>query len=131
MIAITPLYAGFFGLLLILLSWRITSLRSKYEIKMGDGGHTELTAATRAHGNLIEYLPTALLLMIIVEMQGFSPWVLHTLGLQLVTARVLHLRGVNDPSGKSKNRKIGTRLTWIQIALSSLLCIAGKFGITF
>jgi uncharacterized protein len=88
-------------------------------------------AAVRAQGNLIEYLPTALILLLLLEIMGFSPHILHLLGLLLVAARILHVYGINEPSGASLSRKIGTRMTWAQITLASLFCLAGAFGIAF
>lgn len=125
----TPLYAGFFGFMLVVLSWRVVRLREKLQVKMGDGGHEVLTAATRAQGNLIEYLPTALILMLSAEFGGLHPLFIHLLGILLIVARLMHVKGINDPSGKSKLRRIGTRLTWLQIGLSSVACILAAFGV--
>jgi uncharacterized membrane protein YecN with MAPEG domain len=127
----TPLYAGFFGLLLVFLSWRVVNLRNRYQVKMGDGGHSELTAAVRAYDNLLEYLPTALVLMMMLEFLGFNTLVIHVLGLWLVGARLLHLKGIQEPSGASKSRRIGTRLTWVQMAATAIFCLIGSFGFTF
>jgi uncharacterized membrane protein YecN with MAPEG domain len=131
MTSITTIYAGFFGFLLVYLSWRVVNLRNKHQIKFGDGGHTELTAAVRAQGNLVEYLPTALLLMFVLEFLGTHPMVIHALGATLVIARVMHLKGMNEPSGKSISRKLGTRLTWVQILVASSLCFLSAFGFIF
>lgn len=128
---ITPLYAGLFGIMLVYLSWRIVRLRNKYQIKMGDGGHNALIAATRAQGNLVEYLPVSLILMLMLEFLATSIWILHGLGIWLLIARVLHLKGIKDPSGTSIHRKIGTRLTWAQLISASLLCIVGSLGWVF
>lgn len=128
---ITPLYAGLFGIILVYLSWRIVHLRNKYQIKMGDGGHSALIAATRAQGNLVEYLPTSLVLMLMLEFLATSAWILHGLGIWLLLARLLHLKGIKDPSGTSIHRKIGTRLTWAQIVVAALLCIIGSLGRVF
>ncbi len=127
----TPIYAGFFGFMLVILSMRIVKLRNQLQIKMGDGGHEVLIAATRAQGNLIEYLPTALILMLAAEFSGFTPAIIHALGILLIVARLMHVKGINEPSGKSKFRKYGTRLTWLQIGITSALCIMGSFGIRF
>lgn len=130
MIIVTPLYAALFGVLLVFLQWRITHLRSKYQTtRMQEEGHSEMAAATRAVGNLVEYLPMALLLMILAEAQDTAPAVLHGLGLTLVAARLLHLKGLKDPSGKSPLRLLGTRLTWAVIVVTSLICVAGSFGV--
>ena len=127
---ITPIYAGFFGIMLVLLSWRVTKLRRKYEgNKMRDAGHNELTAAVRAQGNLVEYLPIALLLMWMLETMQFSPWLIHALGSMLIIARLMHLHGLNEPSGDGIGRKLGTRLTWLHIVICGLLGFAGAFGL--
>lgn len=128
---ITPLYAALLGLLLVYLSHRVVSLRNKFQIRMGDGGHAELTAAVRSQDGLIEYLPTALLILLMVELLGFSPIVVHLLGVWLVAARLLHLKGQREPSGASRLRRLGTRLTWGQMTAACLLGLAGFFGMTF
>lgn len=130
---ITPLYAGFFGIMLVVLSWRVTKVRLKYDgNKMRDNtGHNELTAAVRAQGNLIEYLPLALLLMWMLETMGFTPLIIHLLGVFLISARLMHLHGLSEPSGTGMGRKLGTRLTWLHIFICSLLGFAGSFGFIF
>lgn len=129
---ITPIYAGFFGIMLVLLSWRVTRLRRAYESsKMRETGHNDLSAAVRAKDNFVEYLPTALLLMWMLETMQFDPKTVHVLGIVLIVARMIHLHGLKDPSGESVTRKFGTRLTWLQIGVSSLLCFAGSFGFIF
>jgi uncharacterized membrane protein YecN with MAPEG domain len=125
---ITPAYAGIFGITLVLLSWRVVRLRNKLQVKMGDGGHTELTAATRAQDNLLEYLPMALILMFMLEVMATSAVAIHALGLLFLLARFLHLLGIREPSGSSMKRKIGTRLTWLMLLAASALCIAAAFG---
>jgi uncharacterized membrane protein YecN with MAPEG domain len=129
---ITPVYAGFFGIMLVMLSWRVVKLRRKYDSsKMKESGHNELTAAVRAQGNLIEYLPISLLLMWMLETMQFSGWIVHGLGILLVVARLMHVHGLNEPSGNGAGRKLGTRLTWLQIVIGSLLSFAGAFGVIF
>jgi uncharacterized membrane protein YecN with MAPEG domain len=130
---ITPIYAGFFGIMLVVLSWRVTKLRYKHEGNkmLRDAGHNELTAAVRAQGNFIEYLPIALLLMWMLETMQFRPIVIHALGVLLVIARLMHVHGLNEPSGAGKGRRFGTRLTWLHIVICSLLAAVGSFGVAF
>lgn len=126
---VTPLYAAILGLLLVLLQWRIMGLRSKYQTnRMQEEGHSEMAAATRAVGNLVEYLPMALLLMALAEAQDTAPAVLHALGITLLVARLVHLKGLKDPSGRHPLRQLGTRLTWGVIVVTSFICIAATFG---
>jgi len=131
LIFITPIYAGLFGLMLVALSWRVTRLKQKHDgsHKMNESSHNELTAAVRAQGNIVEYLPMALLLLWMLEIMQFSPWILHWLGILLIAARLLHLHGLNEPGGNGMGRRLGTRLTWLQIIVSSLLSFAGALGI--
>jgi hypothetical protein len=127
---VTPIYAGFFGIMLVTLSWRVTKLRTKYEgNKMRETGHNELTAAVRAQANIFEYLPFALLLMWMLETMQFTPLLIHALGILLIAARLLHLHGLNEPSGDGIGRKLGTRLTWVHIAICAVLGFAGSFGV--
>lgn len=129
---ITPLYAGFFGIMLVVLSWRVNELRVKHEhAQMRDFNHNELTAAVRIRDNIIEYLPMALLLMWMLETMQFNPWVIHGLGVLIIIARLLHLQGLSEPSGNGRGRKLGTRLTWLHITLCSVLAFAGAFGYIF
>ena len=128
---ITPLYAAFFGILLVILSWRIQKLRLKTQPRMNEETHSEMTAATRAQSHLIEYTPMALLLMLMAEFQETSPFLLHALGLTLVAARLLHLKGLKDPSGKSPLRKTGTRLTWLVLVIGSITVAVGSLRFTF
>lgn len=129
MITVTPLYAAFFGLLLVVLSHRIQRLRDKYQLNRAqEQTHGDMAAATRAVSHLVEYTPMALLLMMLAEIQDTPPAVLHALGMALFVARFLHLKGLKDPSGKSALRRIGTRLTWAVIVAASLLNVAACFG---
>ncbi len=127
---ITPIYAGFFGIMLVTLSWRVTKLRRKFEAnKMRETGHNEMTAAVRAQASIVEYLPFALLLMWMLETMQFSPWIIHALGAELIIARLLHLHGLNEPSGDGLGRKAGTRLTWLHLVICAMLAFAGSFGV--
>jgi len=126
---ITPVYAGIFAIALVVLSWRVAHIRKKQETGlMRDNAHNELAAAVRAQANVVEYLPVAMLLMWMLESMGYAPFVLHTLGVFLIFARLLHLHGLNNPSGNGPTRKLGTRLTWAQIVISAVLCFAGAFA---
>lgn len=130
--AVTPLYVAFFAVLLVALQWRLVSLRDKYSsARMQDDGHSEMAAVTRAVAHMVEYTPIALLLLLIAETQGTSPFVIHALGLTLIAGRLTHLKGLRDPSGKSPLRRLGTRMIWGQIIIASLLCAASSFDIIF
>ncbi len=130
---ITPVYAGFFGILLVVLSRRVTNLRRKYESsnKMRESGHNELNAAVRARDNIVEYVPYALLLMWMLETMQFSAHLIHGLGILLVVARMAHLHGLSQPGGDGFGRRLGNNLTWAHIIICSAFCFSGAFGFVF
>lgn len=82
---ITLPYGSILGLLLLVLTFRVVYLRRTLLVGIGAGEHRRLEKAIRAHANLIEYVPFALILMLLLEQQGSPPWQLHVLG---VTRRV-------------------------------------------
>jgi uncharacterized membrane protein YecN with MAPEG domain len=120
---ITPLYAGLIGLLLIGLAYNVSRLRVRLKVVFGDGGQPELERAIRAHANLTENAPLALILLAAVEAQGFSTLVLHILGITLIVGRVLHAFALVRNAGPSVGRASGILLTWLMILLASLLAI--------
>ena len=120
---ITSLYAGILALLFAALSLRIPKLRMKHKVGLGDGGVPELQRAVRVHANFAEYVPLALLLLLLMEAQGYSAWFLHIMGLMLVVGRGLHAYGLNQTAGPSPGRFIGTISTLFCIAAAGLLLI--------
>lgn len=65
---ISLLYIALLTLLLLVLSGRIIRLRWRDRIGMGIGDSKDLEVAVRIHGNFIEYVPLALLILVIMEM---------------------------------------------------------------
>ena len=120
---VTPLYAGLLGLLLVVLAFNISRYRVGLKISFGDGGHPGLKRAVRAHANLTENAPLALILLLAVEVQGFSAPVVHALGGTLVIGRLLHAFGLSRNEGASAGRAVGILLTWVMILVASLLAI--------
>ncbi len=126
----TPIYAGFFGIMLVLLSRRVIQLRKHPDTgnKMRESGFSELTATVRARESLVENVPFALLLMWMLETMQVGPHIIHGLGILLVVARLLHLHGLSQPGGDGTGRRLGNNLTWLHIIACSVLCFAGAFG---
>src|SRR6185437_10307166 len=59
--------AGVLGLLTLVLATNISRLRRGRGISLGNGGHKDVEAAIRAHGNLIEWAPLVLLLIYLLH----------------------------------------------------------------
>lgn len=126
--SITALYAGLLGLILLYLSARVTRVRRTDKIGLGDGGNKQLALAIRVQANFVEYTFPALFLILILELNGFSPTKIHAFGIALIAARLLHAMGLSQSAGYSLGRFWGTLLTWTVLGLAALLAIAGFFG---
>ena len=126
---VTAIYAAPIGLLVVALAGRIAWLRWTYKVGLGDGGNPQLARAIRAHGNLVEFAPMALILMALCETNGAPAPFLHTTGTALVVGRLLHAQGLSSSSGVSFGRGVGTTLTWLVLlaaALGALLLALGR-----
>ncbi len=117
---ITALYAAPIGLLAIALALRVVLLRRRFQVGVGTGGQPELARAVRAHGNLLEYTPLALLLLLLLESAGARGLLLHGIGAALLIGRLLHAWGLSLNSGVSFGRFYGTALTWAAIIVTAV-----------
>jgi uncharacterized membrane protein YecN with MAPEG domain len=106
-LSVTGLYASLLAILFITLAINIIRLRYQYKTGIGDGGHETLEKAIRVHGNFAEYIPMALLMLGLYEINGADPSVLHVLGASLFIGRILHAVGLSKTKGVSKQRQIG------------------------
>jgi uncharacterized membrane protein YecN with MAPEG domain len=86
----TALYGAMNVLLTVLLAARISQLRLRYRVRLGDGEHKDLQRAIRAHGNNVEWLPLGLLLLLIAELSGAAAHALHAVGGLLFLGRLGH-----------------------------------------
>ena len=95
--AITAVYAVLLASLFLGLAVRAAYLRWHETDYLGQSS-PRLTRAVRAHANLAEYGPVALLLMLLAELLAAPGFALHALGTALVVARVIHAAGIlRDP----------------------------------
>ena len=107
LVPITALYAIVLGVIAIALIAPIGPLRLKKEISILDGGDPELAVAMRRHGNFVEHVPLALILMAICELNGASGTLLHGVGIVLVAARIAHPIGLKADDLSPKLRLVG------------------------
>lgn len=128
MMHITGLYAALGALLMFVLAARVMQLRHKHRVGLGSGGDESLTRAIRAHANAVEYLPIALLLLLILDLDQSRAWVLHACGIVLIVGRVLHAIGLSTEAGTSFGRFAGTALTMLVIFVMALLLL-WKFAV--
>ena len=116
---VTALYAAIFTFLIIVLANIVSAKRGKAGISILHGDDLDLALWMRRHGNLVENLPVALLLMALCEARGLPlPW-LNAMGIVLLAARLLHLVGLDKANVKSPLRiagGVGTQISMLGAA---------------
>ena len=123
---ITAIYAALLGLLLVLLSLRVIGFRRRNHISLGHAGSDSLERRVRAHGNLAEYAPIALILMGLLETKSVSPLLLHGLGASLVAGRLLHGWALSFSRGNAFARVVGMALTLGVIITAAVVLLIGS-----
>jgi len=91
---ISAIYASFLALLICWLSLNVIKTRRRNKIRYGDGGNKELQIARAAQSNVTDYIPVALLLLFALEYNKADIWIIHILGVALITGRLIHARGI-------------------------------------
>ncbi|MFP1683190.1 MAPEG family protein [Alloalcanivorax sp. C16-1] len=130
MFPITALYAALCGLLILALSFNVVRYRFGRGVSLGDGGDVHINRAVRAHGNAVEYVPLALILIGLLEGNNGNAWALHLYGLLLVLGRLAHAWGMVGPGSEVNSfRKVGIIATWTVLLAASvhLLVIVGLY----
>lgn len=124
---ITPYYAAILALLFIILSVKTIKTRREHKVAIGDGGEKSILRASRVHANFSEYVPLALLLITMLEIQSYAQWIIHGLCITLVTARIVHAYGVSQTNENFKFRIFGTAMTINIIGICAFLLLAKPF----
>ena len=124
--AITGLYGALNAILNVILANNVSTLRRRHKISIGLGESKELTLANRIHGNNAEFVPLAIVMMLLAELNGGSPVLLHVYGGLLLVARVLHAFGM-PKRAPNPFRVVGTALTWFLIVGISVQVIVLHF----
>lgn len=95
----------------------VIKLRRQHRVDIGDGGVKVLQFAIGAQANATQYLPIALILLLCLEYSSGSAWLIHTLGLALITGRVIHVPGL-------LRQKLRLRVLGMQITIYTILGLA-------
>lgn len=112
---VSALYAVLGALLLFKLSIDVIKQRAQYRVPFGDGGFYELQIAIRIHGNAVEYIPIALILMVVMEMNGANVWLVHASGIMLFVGRLCHYYGLKHRDWRW--RRSGMNATYISLVM--------------
>ena len=108
---ITLTIAAAAALINIWLGVRVSQLRLRHKVSVGEGGNAQVTARMRAHGNFIEYTPFFLILLALVELSRGSKTWLWAVAIVYILGRLAHPFGM-DRAAPNKLRMIGVVITW-------------------
>ncbi|WJV64332.1 MAPEG family protein [Pectobacteriaceae bacterium CE70] len=112
---VSALYVVLGALLLIKLSIDVVKLRMQYRVAYGDGGFYELQTAIRVHGNAVEYIPIAAILLVLMEMNGAITAMIHLCGILLILGRLCHYYGLRNR--EITWRRYGMAATYLSLIL--------------
>ncbi len=119
---LTLLFAGLCALLQCALTALVIRRRVQTGVNLMDGGDDPLLRRIRAHGNLTETAPIALILIALLELRGLEPTWLWALGGCLVLGRVFHAAGLLI-GGARPIQLVGVVLTLTALSFGGVLCI--------
>jgi uncharacterized protein len=112
---VTALYGSLNAILNVALANRVSSIRRRDKVSIGVGSSKALELAIRIHANNAEFVPLAIVMLLLAELcNGASVW-LHVAGGTLLVARLAHVVGMPRPA-PNVFRVFGTAATWIGIS---------------
>lgn len=127
-VPITAVIAALNALILMFLAAKIPFKRMKTRTNLGTGDSDELLRAVRAHGNAAEYIPIALILILILELFAAPAWLLWSLGGLLTVARLAHPIAIYKHTGPTLFRGIGAIGSTAVIVIAALACLYYGLG---
>lgn len=105
------LYTGLNLLILLVIGIRVSLGRQRHKVSVGDAGNTELLRLVRVHANGAEWVPGALVGLLVLAMMDAPALSIHVLGATLTLGRVAHAYGFTVSAGPSPARVLGSSLT--------------------
>jgi uncharacterized membrane protein YecN with MAPEG domain len=126
---ITALYGALNAIFNIFLANNVSTKRRVHKVGLGEGSDPSMLVAIRAHANNAEFVPLAIVIMLLLEMCGADRVVLHIYGGVLLAARIAHWIGLPR---KSPNvfRFSGVAATWVLIVGGAAYLLFLRFRIT-
>ncbi len=112
---ITLTIAAGAALINIWLGTRVSRLRLRDKVSVGDAGNQAIVQRMRAQANFVEYTPFFLVLLGAVELATGSETWLWAVAILYIVGRLLHPFGLDRPA-PNKLRMIGILITWLVLA---------------
>lgn len=124
--ATTATYAAILALVYLGLSGWVVAGRLSGNVLHGDGGNADLQKRIRAQANFGEYVPIALILIVLLEGRGTGHGTVQALLLALLIGRILHPFGMFAPVNSPRQfacRGGGILLTFGTVLVASVLLL--------
>jgi uncharacterized membrane protein YecN with MAPEG domain len=122
---IVTYYAAFLAVMFVVLTIRVIKARIRGRVSLGDGGDEALIRAQRIHGNFAEFVPFAVVLIALAEMNGSPSWSIHVLGSVLIISRLAHAWALHGGMERMTFRKAGMIGTFIVLLGAALHAVIG------
>ena len=116
-LSMVAVYVAINALIMLVLGMLVVRARVRTRTEIGDGADPALLGPLRAHGNNTEYVPMALLLLLMLLGLQASVGVIHAVGATLTLGRLLHAYGLTRNVGASMPRLVGMVLTWLSMLI--------------
>ena len=124
---ITLTIAGAAAIMNVWLGLRVSLLRRRHGVSIGDGGKAQIVTRMRAHANYVEYTPFFLVLLALVELaRGSEPW-LWLVAILFILGRLAHPLGMDRP-GASRLRIAGIAITWLSLLALAAVALATSYA---
>ena len=125
MLPVTSIIAALAALLYIALAMRVIGVRRSDKVSLGDAANKTLETRIRQHGNFNEYVPLALILMAIAELQNAPRLLLIVLALAILGGRLAHVYGLENMHNAvgRKLRTYGMLSTFLSLVVLSLTLV--------
>lgn len=122
-IPVTAAATAICALLVVFLGVRVSRLRIRHRVTLGDGGNAELLRAIRVHANTVEYVPMFLLLSLCYELYAGANWALLVLDAGFLLGRLAFVWGMSQ-ADLHAGRRLGAMLSYLTTLLLALLLLA-------
>jgi len=116
---ITALYAGLCGVFAVLLANHVLYVR----LRTATQPKWRPEAVLRVQANFVENVPLALVLLLLMELNGAPDPVVHVFGMSLIVLRLLHAWGLSRNEGANYPRLIGAQGTFLLLSAMGMALI--------
>ena len=108
----------------VMLSINVIRARRRHKSGIGTGRNISVERVIRVHANLAEYVPFALLLIVLLELKKANCMLLIVLFSVLLIGRLVHAFGVSMENERFAYRVGGMAMTFAVILIAALANVA-------